>query len=138
MRNTARIAIVFALLSTGSLASALATTHPQAEQFPAAPTSSPSAGADLHNPDTDDSAPFESRDLRRFIEDAAINAAVKTVLLFDDTTGGLDISVTTHRGIVRLSGEVESEAQRNYAVSVAIAARGVHGVNDTELKVKGS
>lgn len=139
MRNTARIAIVLTLFGTGFLASALATTHPQDADFPGTPASDVSASVDLRNLDTADEAiSFEQRDLRRFIEDAAINAAVKTVLLFDETTGRLNISVKTHRGIVRLSGEVESEAQRNYAVSVAISARGVYGVNDTHLKVKGS
>lgn len=138
MHTTARLVIVLTLFGAGVSVSALANTHHDADQFPAATASSPSAEVDLRHPDTNDATAFESRDLLRRIEDAAINAAVKTVLMFDETTGRCDISVSTHRGIVHLSGEVESEAQRNHAVSVAISARGVYGVNDTDLKVRGS
>jgi osmotically-inducible protein OsmY len=44
--------------------------------------------------------------------------------VLDDTTGMLVISLQTHRGTACLSGEVESEAQRDCAVSLALSAPG--------------
>jgi hyperosmotically inducible protein len=121
--------LAFVLIGAGSGASS------QNEQVMA---SSPSTAAPVSERSEDKGPAPEPRDLRRVIEDAAINVTVRAELMRDEAVGALDISVKTHRGIVRLSGEVESEAQRNHAVSVAINAPGVYGVNDTELRIRGS
>ena len=48
--------------------------------------------------------------------DTLITAEVKTALLADDSVKGLDISVTTEGGEVRLSGTVDNQAQRDQAL----------------------
>jgi osmotically-inducible protein OsmY len=78
------------------------------------------------------------RDLRRRLIDAWIDASVRQELSSDTRIEALDIDVKTHRGIVRLTGEVGSEGERDRVVAVAIRTPGVYGVNDTHLKVKGS
>jgi osmotically-inducible protein OsmY len=78
------------------------------------------------------------RDLQRRLIDTWIDAAVKQELRRDSRIGALDITVKTHRGIVRLTGEVRSEGERDRVVALTIGTPGVYGVNDTHLKVEGS
>jgi hyperosmotically inducible periplasmic protein len=139
MRNRQPITVIILVVGAGLLAFALVGAgngaSSQTEQDMA---STPSTAAAVSEGNEDKGPAPEPRDLRRVIEDAAINVTVRAELMRDEAVGALDISVKTHRGIVRLSGEVESEAQRNHAVSVAINAPGVYGVNDTELRIRGS
>ena len=62
-----------------------------------------------------------------FVDDAAVTAKVKTALARDKDVSALDVSVTTYRGVVQLSGFVDSEAEARKAGEVA---RGVSGVRD--------
>jgi hyperosmotically inducible protein len=139
MSNTQSISAIARIVGAGFLAlvpvGAGIGAGSQSEQDMA---STPSTAAPIFDSREDKGLAPETRDLRRVIEDAAINLTVRAELMRDEALGALDISVKTHRGIVRLSGEVESEAQRNHAVSVAINAPGVYGVNDTELRIRGS
>jgi hypothetical protein len=138
MRNMRCIPDVIPLLGAGLMACTLAGAQAASgEFFESMPPSQPPP-IELSESRNDANFMSEPRHLGRFIEDVAINAAVRSELKLDQATEGIDISVTTYRGIVHLSGEVESEAQREHAVSVAISARGVYGVDDTALKIKGS
>jgi len=47
--------------------------------------------------------------------------------------GGSDISVSTHDGIVSLSGKVVSGAERAVAIELAGNVRGVKSVNSSSL-----
>lgn len=58
------------------------------------------------------------------IDDTVVTTKVKTALLADDTVKGTDIKVETVQGEVRLTGDVETQAQIDRAVEVA---KGVEG-----------
>jgi hyperosmotically inducible protein len=62
--------------------------------------------------------------------DAAITAAVKSELLGDGKTPGLDIDVDTDDGVVTLEGEVTTAAQRATALRLARETKGVTRVVD--------
>ena len=68
-----------------------------------------------------------SRSTGRVVDDAALTAKVKTALARDDQVAAHNVNVTTYRGLVQLSGFVESEGVARKAADVA---RNVDGVND--------
>ena len=67
------------------------------------------------------------------MKDAAITASVKLKLLADDNVAGTDINVDTSKGIVTLSGKVNSDAQRDLAEAIA---KNVDDVNKVENRLK--
>ena len=66
--------------------------------------------------------------------DAKIATVIKTRLLMDSDISGFDIDVDVEQGTVTLTGEVESDAERNLAIEIAQNASDVSNVNDN-LKV---
>ena len=62
--------------------------------------------------------------------DPGITASVKTKLLADPTVGGLRIDVDTRDGIVTLSGQVKSPAERDLALKLARETDGVKTVEN--------
>jgi len=60
--------------------------------------------------------------------DAEITTAVKSKLLADKTVGGLKIDVDTAAGVVTLTGDVKSAAEKNQAVHLARGTTGVKRV----------
>jgi osmotically-inducible protein OsmY len=70
----------------------------------------------------------------RTVEDATITSKVKSKLLWNRNTSGLDINVDTENGIVTLKGKVSTEAHENLAVQLAKNTTGVERVK-SELKV---
>lgn len=66
----------------------------------------------------------------RDIEDMTITAKVKTKLMWDRNTDGLDIGVETDGGVVKLEGKVQDEATRDLAVQIAKNTNGVRKVID--------
>jgi hyperosmotically inducible protein len=60
------------------------------------------------------------------IDDSVITAQVKSALLGDPTMKSLDVSVTTRKGEVQLSGFVDNDTQLTHAVDVA---KGIDGVS---------
>jgi len=69
------------------------------------------------------------------VADIDVTTNVKTALLRDPALQGLDISVATLKGDVRLTGFVDTQAQLDQAIQVARAASGAHTVHD-ELSIK--
>lgn len=67
--------------------------------------------------------------------DADVTTNVTTALLRDEQLKGLDITVVTLKGDVRLTGVVDSQAQIDRALVVARAADGMHAIHD-ELTLK--
>jgi osmotically-inducible protein OsmY len=59
------------------------------------------------------------------IDDTTITTRVKTAILNDTAVNGHRIDVETFKGVVTLSGRVESEMERD---RVAALARGISGV----------
>lgn len=67
--------------------------------------------------------------------DAAITSAIKTKMLADARVSGLKIDVDTSKGIVTLTGDVRSPAEKAAALDLARTQKGVKGVVD-KLTVK--
>lgn len=66
--------------------------------------------------------------------DTWITTKVKSSLLADDATPGMDISVETKDGVVSLAGTVPTEAQREAAIAKAKSIKGVREVMADGLK----
>jgi hyperosmotically inducible protein len=62
--------------------------------------------------------------------DAGITTSLKTRLLADTTVGGLRIDVDTRDGVVTLSGDVKSQAEKEQALKLARETDGVKSVQD--------
>lgn len=62
------------------------------------------------------------------VSDTWITTKVKSALLVDDSTPGMDIKVETKDGVVSLSGTVATEAEREMAISKAREVKGVREV----------
>jgi hyperosmotically inducible periplasmic protein len=67
--------------------------------------------------------------------DVDVTTKVQTALLGDEQLKGLDITVVTLKGDVRLTGVVDSQAQIDRALVVARSADGMHAIHD-ELTLK--
>lgn len=75
-----------------------------------------------------------SRDTSSFldrVEDANITTRVKSRLLWNAETQGLQINVDTHDGVVSLKGRVASEAEADLAAQIARNTSGVREVHAT-------
>lgn len=70
------------------------------------------------------------------VSDSAITAAVKSKLLANSSTSGMDIHVETNHGVVTLSGTVSSDAEKELAERIARNTDGVTDVTNN-LNVKG-
>ena len=63
------------------------------------------------------------------VDDSVITSGVKSVLLADDLVKSFELQVETRKGVVQLSGFVDSQAQIDQAVALT---RAVAGVTDVE------
>ena len=68
------------------------------------------------------------------LTDAKIATVIKTRLLMDTDISGFDIDVDVEDGVVMLTGEVDSDAERDLAVEIAKNASDVKGV-ESDLRV---
>ncbi|WP_148717291.1 BON domain-containing protein [Chitinolyticbacter meiyuanensis] len=68
-------------------------------------------------------------------DNAALTAKVKTVLAADEGLKTLALNIDSENGVVTLSGEVDSEAQRSRAEQQTKSVEGVQTVNN-QLTVK--
>jgi osmotically-inducible protein OsmY len=78
----------------------------------------------------------EKRSTGEVIDDTAITTKVKTNLLADPQASAFAINVETDRGVVRLTGIVNSEAERQRAIQIAQEVGGVKRVDGRNLFVK--
>jgi osmotically-inducible protein OsmY len=70
-----------------------------------------------------------------YIDDSAITAKAKTALLADEDVSGLQVEVETFKGVVQLSGFVDTPAQAQKAEQIVRAIDGVQEVkNDIVVK----
>lgn len=60
-----------------------------------------------------------------YVDDAAITTKVKTAFVRDETVKAIDVKVDTFKGVVQLSGFVDTAAQKERAGSLAGAIPGV-------------
>ncbi len=70
------------------------------------------------------------------IEDSWITTKVKSSLLFTQNVDGLDITVDTKDGVVKLTGVV-NRAEKDLAVDLAKDVRGVKSVDASGLTIRG-
>jgi len=73
----------------------------------------------------------QSKEAGRIVDDSVITAKVKADLVKEEGFKGLQISVETHKGIVVLSGFVDSETQIARAEDVAKTINGVKSVKNS-------
>ncbi len=72
-----------------------------------------------------------------YVDDSVITTKVKAAIFNDPTLKSAEINVETFKGIVQLSGFVNSQADISKAVEVAGMVKGVVSVkNDMRLKAK--
>ncbi len=70
-----------------------------------------------------------------YVDDSAITLKVKAAIMGDETLKSSEINVETFKGVVQLSGFVNSQTDINHAVVVANNVSGVISVkNDMQLK----
>jgi osmotically-inducible protein OsmY len=70
-----------------------------------------------------------------FVDDAAITTKVKAELVRDETVKAREINVDTFKGVVQLSGFVDTAAQKTRAGEIARSVNGVTEVKNS-LTVK--
>ena len=82
------------------------------------------------------SRPENQRSAGEFTDDAALTAKVKTAIATDaGARTASAVNVETYRGVVQLTGFVDSEDQASRAVSAAKKVQGVRSVkNDIRIK----
>jgi len=86
---------------------------------------------------TKDEGPTEhaAANAGRVVDDSVITGKVKAALVADPTTKAHEISVETFKGVVQLSGFVDSSDARSRATQVAQSVEGVKNVkNDLQLR----
>jgi len=70
-----------------------------------------------------------------YVDDAVITTKVKAAIFNEPSLKSAEINVETFKGVVQLSGFVNSQADINKAVSLARSVKGVTSVkNDMRLK----
>ncbi|HXV39715.1 MAG TPA: BON domain-containing protein [Steroidobacteraceae bacterium] len=70
-----------------------------------------------------------------YVDDSVITLKVKTAIFADETLKSSEVNVETFKGVVQLSGFVNSQADIQRAVAVAGEVGGVKSVkNDMQLK----
>jgi hyperosmotically inducible protein len=77
-------------------------------------------------------APSASTTVGTQIDDTVVTTKVKSALLGDPDIKSLDLKVETRKGVVQLSGFVDSQTQVNRAIATA---SGVEGVNSVENNI---
>lgn len=65
-----------------------------------------------------------------YIDDSVIQAKVKAELAKDPEVGALQINLETFKGVVQLSGFVESAAEKKKAGEIASRVKGVKAVKN--------
>lgn len=133
MKSLSRIAAI-------TLASSLALLATGCDRTPEEPTTgekADNAAEDVRTEarDLGDTMERKADQAGQAIDDAAITASIKGKYLVDDTLKGLDISVDTEQGVVKLTGSVQSDAAKELATQIAQSAEGVVSV-DNQLTVQ--
>jgi hyperosmotically inducible periplasmic protein len=69
------------------------------------------------------------------VDDGIVTAKVKSALLADPAVKSIDIAVVTRKGVVQLSGYVDSQAQVSRAIDIARGVDGVQSIGN-EMSIK--
>lgn len=129
MKRTTMNALVLVFSSTLALgASVKAYAADSSAPAPASSTAPASS-----NPNSYD----KSGSASQYIDDATITSRVKSKFATDSTVSALHINVETAKGVVTLSGNVASQAEKDQAIALAKATPDVKSVKSS-LSVKSS
>lgn len=74
-----------------------------------------------------------SRSTRTYIDDKTISTKLEAQLAQDSITQAIQVEVETYKGVVQLSGFVDSAQKKDKVEQIA---RGVTGVKDVENNLK--
>ncbi|OMH33623.1 BON domain-containing protein [Motiliproteus sp. MSK22-1] len=77
----------------------------------------------------DEKVAQESREAAQTVSDSWITTKVKSMLIYNRNVDGVDIDVSTQKGVVTLRGRVDSEFERKLAISIAEGVKGVKSVS---------
>ena len=80
-------------------------------------------------------APVAGRTVSEKIDDASITSQVKFALLHHESTSALKTKVTTNEGLIVITGEAGSDAEKSLVTKLARDVRGVQSV-DNRMTVK--
>jgi len=72
------------------------------------------------------------------VSDASINSAVENKISSDQSLNGTTIKIHTEKGVVNLSGNVDSATQADAATELAQSTDGVTDVDSSKLTIKDS
>lgn len=86
-------------------------------------------------PTVKDNAKGVARETKREVADGWITTKVKSTFMYSSNVDGSDISVKTAKGVVTLTGKVDSGAERALAIELAQNVRGVKSVQSKGLTV---
>jgi hyperosmotically inducible periplasmic protein len=84
-------------------------------------------------PSTTGTAMSSTQEVGNNMSDGWITTKVKSTYMYSSNVDGSDISVNTDKGIVMLSGKVDSGAERALAIELAQNVRGVKSVQSKAL-----
>ena len=84
-------------------------------------------------PSTAATAKTATQEVENDMSDGWITTKVKSTYMYSSNVDGSDISVNTDKGIVSLSGKVDSGAERALAIELAQNVRGVKSVQSKAL-----
>ena len=65
-----------------------------------------------------------------YLDDTVITAKVKTAFASDDVLKSYNLSVETDQGVVRLTGNVDSEKNFNKAAEIVMGVKGLKGIKN--------
>lgn len=82
------------------------------------------------DPNVEPRAAGTEPDFSQRLEDATLTATIKSKLLWNANTEGLDVNVDTRAGVVTLKGEAQSAEAKELAGRLAANTDGVNGVNN--------
>jgi hyperosmotically inducible protein len=74
----------------------------------------------------------------QYIDDATVGTKTKVALVENETVSAADINVEVYKGVVQLSGFVDSEAEKAAALAVAGKVEGAKKVLDAIVVLPGS
>ena len=86
-------------------------------------------------PNVADKAKGSAQEAGTKVADSWITSKVKSTYAYSTNVDGSDIAVSTTGGIVTLSGDVDSGAERELAIELAKNVRGVRSVNSKDLGI---
>lgn len=125
-----------ALLGAALLTGCGRSESPTNTSAPQLPPPATTAEAPAPNAEITVQGTHATRTAGQTVSDAAVTAKVKSALLQAPEVKGTDVNVDTVNGIVRLKGEVETQAQADRAVQIARNTEGVTRVDSEHLMVK--